>query len=69
MQGHVPWQIKTTFDGLSPPRWLNKDRRGFFTTSQGKARYFPTRADVDEAHAEVQKKHPTVTFEIVEILG
>ena len=60
----MAWQIKTTYD-----RWLNKDDRGFFTTSQPKARVFTDRGELDSTLEEARKACPEVEFIPVEIPG
>ncbi len=65
----MAWQIKATYEGLSPSRWLNKDHRGFYTTSQGKAKFFDSKDVANSIRDDVAAMHPGVRFEVVEIPG
>lgn len=62
----MAWQIKANYGG-SPSRWLNTDEQGFYTTSQGRAKVFPTKEEADVALAAVRRSSPAVSFEIVEV--
>lgn len=62
----MAWQIRANY-GVVPPRWLNIDEQGFYTTSQGRAKVFDTRAEAVKVLAQVRKASPAVSFEAIEV--
>lgn len=60
----MAWQIKTSYD-----RWLNKDERGFYTTSQPKALVITSQAELNETLTAAREACPGVEFTPIEVPG